>query len=175
MAISFDKITVPLAGLIEESVVDGVGIRTAVFVQGCTHRCKGCHNPNTHPFSGGTETLVTEIVAKIGRNALLSGVTLSGGEPFCYPVPLYELSKSVHALNLNVWCYTGYTYEQLSKKAVKSKQIRAMLDEIDVLVDGPFIEAQRNLLLKFRGSANQRIIDLKSMRERGDMEAVLLL
>ena len=173
--LSTQQSIIPLAGLVEESVVDGIGIRTVVFVQGCPHRCKGCHNPQSHPFSGGTDTPVSGIIEKISANALLSGITLSGGEPFCYPGSLLELSKAVHALKLNVWCYTGYTYEQLVKRAAKSKEIRALLDEIDVLVDGRYIEKQRDLLLKFRGSANQRAIDLKAIRERGVAEIILLL
>ena len=164
---------VPLAGLVEESVVDGSGIRCAVFVQGCPHRCKGCHNPQTHSFDGGTDTSVAELAERIAANPLLSGVTLSGGEPFCYPEPLSVLAKDVHAHGKNVWCYTGYTYEQLLKKSASSKKIRAFLDEIDVLIDGRFIEARRNPMLKFRGSENQRILNLKSMRASETIEPIL--
>ena len=154
-----------IAGLVEESVVDGDGCRFSVFVQGCRRRCPGCHNPETHSFDGGREIDTGEILRRMRENPLLAGITFSGGEPFCQPRPLLELAKAVHGRGLDVWCYTGSTLEEL--RSAKDEDISALLDEIDVLVDGEYIEAQRDLTLKFRGSRNQRIIDMKATREKG--------
>ncbi len=154
-----------IAGLVEESVVDGDGCRFSVFVQGCHRRCPGCHNPETHSFDGGWEIDTGEILRRMRENPLLAGITFSGGEPFCQPRPLLELAKAVHGLGLDVWSYTGSTLEEL--RSAKDEDISALLDEIDVLVDGEYIEAQRDLTLKFRGSRNQRIIDMKATREKG--------
>lgn len=156
-----------IAGLADDSVVDGEGCRFTIFVQGCPHHCPHCQNPNTHPFDGGYETDTSTIWEKIQSNPLLSGITLSGGEPFCQPEPLTELAKKAHAAGLTVWTYTGNTLEQLI--AQKDEKTDALLAETDVLVDGPYIHSQRDLTLHFRGSRNQRIIDLKQMRKTGDI------
>lgn len=156
-----------LADLVDESVVDGTGIRMTLFTQGCPHRCPGCHNPTTHAFEGGHPFTVRQIAERIARDPLLDGVTLSGGEPFVWAEPLAVLCRWVHAHNMNVWCYTGYTYEQLLEKAASDGAVKALLDETDVLVDGPFILEEKDLLLKFRGSRNQRVIDMKATRAAG--------
>ncbi len=156
-----------LAGVVKESIVDGPGIRYTVFVQGCPHHCPGCHNPETHPFEGGTESDTETLFADFQKHPFLKGITFSGGEPFCQPAPLAELGKSVHAAGKDVMTYTGYTYEQLVEK--HNPDVDALLRETDLLVDGPFILAQRNLELKFRGSENQRLIDLKKTRETGSL------
>ena len=154
-----------ISGIVKESIVDGKGIRTTVFTQGCPHHCPGCHNPQTHPFEGGSAMDSSEIFEEFRQNPILKGITFSGGEPFCQPAPLAELAKQVHSVNKDVTVYTGYTYEQLL--AMDDPAIHALLAETDVLIDGPFIEAQKNLELLFRGSENQRVIDMKQTREQG--------
>ena len=149
-----------VSGIVEESIVDGPGLRLTVFTQGCPHHCPGCHNPQTHPFEGGKEMTVEEIFHMYCENPLLSGITFSGGEPFCQPAPLYRLAQMVKARGHNVMTYTGYTYEQLQAMAQTDQAIARLLSVTDILVDGPYIEAQRDLDLKFRGSANQRILIL---------------
>lgn len=144
--------------VIPESVVDGPGLRLAVFTQGCGHHCPGCHNPSTHDIDAGYEVEVEELSAMLAQNPLLSGVTLTGGEPFLQPLGCLALALSAHAQGKNVWAYTGYTLEALRGK--DDKAIDALLAQIDVLVDGPFLLAERSLELKFRGSKNQRIIDM---------------
>lgn len=154
-----------IANLISDSIVDGVGLRLTVFTQGCPHRCEGCHNPQTHDFAGGREVSVAEILQKVRENPLLDGITLSGGEPFCQADACAELARAVKALGLNVWTYTGYTYEQLIAEA-RPEQL-ALLDATDVLIDGPFILSQRTLELPWRGSRNQRLIDLCQTKAQG--------
>ena len=147
-----------LAGVIRESIVDGPGLRFVVFVQGCPHHCPGCHNPQSHDFSGGYDCDWEKILAEIKKNPLLDGVTLSGGEPLCQAEALLPLAKAVRALGLNIFIYTGDTLEHLL--AQNDPQIMALLAQGDFLVDGPYIESQRDLTLLFRGSQNQRILDL---------------
>jgi len=156
---------VQIAGTVGESIVDGPGIRYAVFVQGCPHHCPGCHNPQTHSFEGGYEADTEELFAQVRQDPILKGITLSGGEPFCQPAPLAELAKQVHSLGKDVVTYTGYTYEQLT--AMEDPAVHVLLDETDLLVDGPFLLEQKNLELRFRGSENQRLIDLGETRRTG--------
>ena len=152
-----------LCGIEPESIVDGPGFRYVVFVQGCPHNCKGCHNPQSHDFDGGYEKEIGSIVEEIKENPLLSGVTFSGGEPFCQAEGLYNLAVEIKKLNKNIYIYSGFVYEQLIKK--EDPYVKKLLEICDVLIDGPYIEEKRNLLLKFRGSENQRIIDLKKSDE----------
>lgn len=161
-----------LADIVTESVVDGKGIRMTVFVQGCKHCCKGCHNPTTWEIGGGEEKPLSFIAELAEKDPLLDGLTFSGGEPFLQPAPLSILAKWCHVHNLNVWCYSGYTYEQLVEMGESDEDIKALLDETDVLVDGKFIEEQKDLTLPFRGSKNQRIIDMKKTRETGIVEVL---
>ena len=157
-----------ISGIIPESIVDGPGFRYVIFTQGCPHHCPGCHNPQTHDFDGGTVITITDgekILREIKENTLLAGVTFSGGEPFCQPGPLAELAKEIHAIGKNVFVYTGYTYEKLCKMAKTKADVAALLSETDTLVDGPYIEALRDLELRFRGSSNQRILDLKNIEQ----------
>jgi len=149
---------VRIAGIEPESVVDGEGIRYVVFVQGCPHRCPGCHNPETHPFDGGREADIEELFAEIRENPLLKGVTFSGGEPFCQPKPLAQLARMVHGIGLDVTTYTGYLYEDLLN--MPDPDVAELLAQTDTLIDGPFILAEKDLTLAFRGSRNQRIIKL---------------
>lgn len=160
-------VKVRVAGIINESIVDGPGIRMVVFAQGCKHRCKGCHNPHTHSFDDGELIDTDRILNDLKKNPLLDGITLSGGDPFEQAGACAELARKVKDLSLNVITYTGYTYEQLLELSAENEGVKALLDNTDLLVDGPFILEQRNLLLKFRGSENQRIIDMKLTRETG--------
>lgn len=159
--------TLRISGIIEESIVDGDGIRFVVFVQGCPHHCVGCHNPDTHDFSGGRSADIRELFEQICENPLLRGVTFSGGEPFCQPQPLAALAALVHARGLDVTTYTGYTLEELQRRHVPA--IDALLNETDILIDGPFRLAERDLSLRFRGSANQRVIDMRATRQAGTL------
>mgnify|MGYP000621010532 CR=1 FL=1 len=156
-----------IAGVVKESIVDGKGIRYTVFTQGCPHHCPGCHNPQTHPFEGGKRTTPQELFEDFQKNPMLKGITFSGGEPFCQPAPLAELARLVHGAGKDVTVFTGYLYEQLVDK--HDPDVDALLAETDVLIDGPFVEAQKNLELAFRGSENQRVIDLKKTRESGNV------
>lgn len=156
-----------IAGIVEDSIVDGRGIRMAVFVQGCPHHCPGCHNPQTHDFAGGTLDDTDRIFEAFRENPLYRGITFSGGEPFCQPKPLKTLADRVHGIKKDVTVYTGWTYEALC--AMHDPDVDALLSVCDVLVDGPFIEAQRDPELLFRGSANQRLIDMNRTRERGEV------
>lgn len=149
-------------GVVAESVVDGPGIRYVIFVQGCPHRCEGCHNPQTHDFSGGFIADEKAILREIGENPLLNGVTFSGGEPFSQSAPLVRMAQSIHEMSLDVMVYSGYTLEQLRERAREDMAISALLNQTDILVDGPFILAERDLTLDFRGSRNQRIIHMRS-------------
>ncbi len=157
--------SVRICGVEPESIVDGRGIRYVVFTQGCPHRCPGCHNPQTHPFDGGKAVDIGELFSEIRENPLLKGVTFSGGEPFCQPEPLAELAKMAHGIGLDVTVYTGYLYEELL--SMKNSAVDALLAQTDTLIDGPFILAERDLTLRFRGSHNQRVIDMNQTRLTG--------
>lgn len=149
-----------IAGLVPESFVDGDGIRFAVFMQGCLRNCAGCHNPETHALDGGRLIETNDIITAIKKNPLLDGITLTGGEPLLQVEAANELACAVKNLGLNVWCYTGYTFDELPTEA------ETLLENIDVLIDGAFVEHLRDLELQFRGSSNQRIIDMNKTREQ---------
>ncbi len=157
-----------LAGTVPDSIVDGTGIRLAIFVQGCTHDCKGCHNPQTHDLNGGYTADTDDILQDAKKNPLLEGLTFTGGEPFLQPEPLTELAKKAHTAGYNIFCYTGYLYEQLLEDEKKAE----LLKQVDFLIDGPFVEEEKSLLLNFRGSRNQRIIDVKKSLELGEAVVV---
>ena len=152
-----------IADIVDDSIVDGPGFRMTVFAQGCPHHCPGCHNPGTHDFSGGKEVTVQCILDLAAENPLLSGITLSGGEPFCQPDAMAKLAKGAKGMGLHVMAYSGWTFEELLQK----EEVRALLESIDVLVDGRFILAERSLKLAFRGSCNQRIIDVPASLKTG--------
>lgn len=149
-------------GIVEESVVDGDGLRFVLFLQGCKKACPGCQNKNSWDLNGGKLMKISEILEKTD-NPLLSGVTFSGGEPFLQAENLIILAKKIKEKNLNIWCYTGNTYEEIKER--NDKYETELLNYIDVLVDGDFREDLRDLALKFRGSKNQRIIDLKETKK----------
>ena len=153
---------IQLAGMANDSIVDGPGLRLTVFVQGCKRKCEGCHNTHTWPLNGGYEEDTENIIQKLHRNPLLQGLTLSGGEPFLQSQPCSELAQAAHQMGLSVWAYTGFTWEDLTWDLYNY----SFLKEVDVLVDGPFILSQRTLELPWRGSKNQRLIDVpKSLKE----------
>ena len=150
---------ISLSGVTGDSIVDGPGLRLTIFTQGCLHHCPGCHNPQTHVPEGGSWADTEDILAAAAENPLLDGITLSGGDPFLQPVPCLALAEGAHKIGLNVWTYTGYTWEALLEENDAEKL--ALLKETDVLVDGPFLLAERSLELRFCGSRNQRLIDVK--------------
>ncbi|MCR5307657.1 MAG: anaerobic ribonucleoside-triphosphate reductase activating protein [bacterium] len=154
-----------VAGLTDDSIVDGKGFRFVIFTQGCLHHCKGCHNPETWDMNGGNEMDIEEIKIKIKQNGLLDGITFSGGDPFYQAAPCAKLAKWAKENGLNIWAYTGFVYEDL----LKMPEVKEFLDLVDVLVDGPFILEEKSLLLNFRGSKNQRVIDLNETRKTGEI------
>ena len=150
-----------LSGYILESIVDGPGLRTVVFTQGCPHKCPGCHNPKTHPFDKGRLMEINDIVEILTSNPLSCGLTISGGEPLVQENEVLELIRQYRVIkpSHDIIIYTGYTYEYLVK--LNNPVINEILKVTDFLIDGPYIEKLRDLTLPFRGSKNQRIIDLK--------------
>ena len=148
---------IKLSGIVEDSIVDGPGIRVTIFCQGCPHHCPGCHNPETWDFSGGTAMEEERLVQIVRSNPLCRGVTFSGGEPFAQAAGFARLARLLKAQGYEVASYSGYTFEQLLRG---SPEQRALLDTIDVLIDGPFVQSQKSLELAFRGSRNQRILDV---------------
>ncbi|MBO4992245.1 MAG: anaerobic ribonucleoside-triphosphate reductase activating protein [Firmicutes bacterium] len=150
-----------ISGVIEESIVDGPGFRYVIFTQGCPHGCPGCHNPQTHDFNGGTLIDPLCLLPEIDENSLLSGVTFSGGEPFVQPKALLPLAREIKKRGLHLLIYSGYTYEQLYALARTDQAIAELLRLCDTLIDGPYVEEERDLTLQFRGSSNQRILQLR--------------
>ena len=161
-----EKTMLRLAGLVEESCVDGPGLRLTLFTQGCPHHCPGCHNPQTHACEGGYDKDIDEILSLYAENPLLSGITFSGGEPFLQAAPLAALARKIHARGGNVMCYTGYVFEDMLDQPLSERPgFGELLAETDILVDGPFILALKNGELLFRGSSNQRILDKPQMQK----------
>lgn len=150
-------ITLRVAGTVSDSIVDGPGIRYTIFTQGCPHDCPGCHNPQTHAFEGGNDIALEALLADVVRNPLLTGVTFSGGEPFCQPEPLAVLACALHEAHKSIMIYSGYTFEELLAQGEKA---RALLAQCDLLVDGRYLAQERDLTLRFRGSRNQRVLDV---------------
>lgn len=150
-----------VSGVISESIVDGPGMRFVIFAQGCNHHCKGCHNPSTFDLNGGKLVDIDTLMGEIKKNPLLKGVTFSGGEPFLQAGVFAEIAKQCHLLGLDVISYTGYTFENLVSGFEEHPDWKILLNNVDVLIDGPFIEEKKSLLLLFRGSSNQRILDAK--------------
>lgn len=155
-----------LAGIAGDSIVDGPGIRTTFFAQGCPHHCEGCHNPETWDFSGGTEMDEEALVEIVKANPLCRGVTFSGGEPFSQAEGFARLAKLLKGRGYEVASYTGYTFEALLTGTNAQK---TLLKSLDILIDGPFLMAERSLELNFRGSRNQRIINVQKSLEKGEV------
>ena len=152
-----------IAGFYDESISNGLGWRAVLFVSGCPHHCPGCHNKAAQDFNYGEEFNEEEILKRIKENSILNGITISGGEPLCKEnIPgVLKFIKDVKEIRpeFNVWCYSGYTLDQLIDR--NDEETNECLNQIDVLVDGRFVEAKKDPTLKFRGSSNQRILDLK--------------
>ena len=152
-----------IAGFYDESISNGLGWRAVLFVSGCPHHCPGCHNKEAQDFNYGEEFNEEEILKRIKENSILNGITISGGEPLCKENihGVLKFIKDVKEIRpeFNVWCYSGYTLDQLIDR--NDEETNKCLSEIDVLVDGRFVEAKKDPTLKFRGSSNQRILDLK--------------
>ena len=153
-----------LSGIVGDSIVDGPGIRTTVFAQGCPHHCSGCHNPETWEFGCGTPVEETQILQIVQANPLCRGVTFSGGEPFAQAKGFAKLTGLLKARGYEVASYTGYTFEQLLNGTPDQREL---LEMIDVLIDGPFLLEQKSLELSFRGSRNQRILDVPQSLAQG--------
>ena len=154
-----------LAGIVNDSIVDGPGIRMTVFAQGCPHHCEGCHNPETWAFGCGTPMEEERIVEIVGTNPLCRGVTFSGGEPFAQAEGFAKLAKLLKNRGYEVASYSGYTFEQLMNGTGAQKQL---LSSIDVLIDGRFVLSEKSLEVPFRGSRNQRIIHIPKSLAAGE-------
>ena len=150
-----------LAAILQESLVNGEGIRRVLFSQGCPHNCESCFSPHTHSYVEGKLIEMDKIIEEIQSNPILKGVTFSGGEPWEQAEKFAYIAKSVKELGLNVWCYTGYTLEYILENQDKREGWSELLKYVDVLVDGKFQVDKQDSTLKFRGSTNQRIINLK--------------
>ena len=151
-----------LAGEITtDSVVDGDGLRSVIWCQGCIHNCPGCHNPETHSFDKGILKEVSEVCDEIASLEFQDGITLSGGDPLCQIDACNEIAKFCQCIGLNVWCYTGYKMEDLLRRCKKEMKLKELLENVDVLVDSPFILELKSYDVPFRGSSNQRLIDAK--------------
>lgn len=152
-----------LFGTIDDSIVDGPGLRYTIFTQGCFHNCSGCHNPKSHDINGGYLKDIQDILSEITANPLLDGITLSGGEPMLQVKPLIEICKEVKAMGLNIVVYSGFTYEEILKDAKKKE----LLQLCDMLIDGKFEQDKKSLALLYRGSANQRLINVQESLKQG--------
>ncbi len=153
-----------LYGTVNDSIVDGPGIRYVIFTQGCLHHCPGCHNPESHDLSGGYLCDIDDILHEVDQNPLLDGITISRGEPFLQPLALIELISRMKQRNLHIMIYSGYTYEEILKLDENAKKLLSLCD---TLVDGRFIESLKSLQLLYKGSSNQRIIDIqKSLQQQ---------
>lgn len=161
--------TIRLARELEfDSIVDGEGLRTVIWTQGCSHNCLGCHNPQTHSFTSGI-LLDLEVIKNEILSNTTSGITLSGGDPMFQIEQSLEIAKFCQDNKLNVWCYTGFTFERLKSLSEKNIKLKELLLNIDVLIDGPFIESLKNFDLKYRGSSNQRIINCKKSIQENEL------
>ena len=160
--------SIRIAGTVSDSITDGPGIRFTLFVQGCPHHCPGCHNPQTHDFNGGRDAEEEELIAAINKNPLLSGLTLSGGEPMCQARALAHFAERVRKecpCIKEVACYTGFTFEELLEG--KADGAMELLKQLDTLVDGRFVQALRSWEIRFAGSSNQRVIDVPASLKAG--------
>lgn len=156
--------TMRVVDIIDGTTVDGPGFRTSIYFAGCHHKCPGCHNPTTWDPASGKEISIPEILERIERNGY--NVTFSGGDPLYQIDQLVMLAKKIKEVGKSIWLYTGFTFEQI----IESKSFTGILPYVDVVVDGPFLEAQRDITLLFRGSANQRLIDVTKWIESGEIK-----
>lgn len=160
-----DHTSLRIAGAVQESIVDGPGIRYVIFTQGCPFHCKGCHNEQSWDLKGGLEVNLGVLYDEMTSNPLVTGVTFSGGEPFIQPEPLTVFAKIARAHGYSLWSYTGFTFDKL----ITDPKRRALLELLDVVVDGPFMIEKKSLELDFRGSSNQHIIDVQKSLLEGKM------
>lgn len=161
------KDTIRIAGVVRESIVDGPGLRFAVFTQGCAHHCPECQNPETWDFEGGYDCEIDKILNAMDDNPLLDGITMSGGDPLYQAEASYVLCSKVKERGLNVVVFTGYTYEELMELEKMDPWVGKLLEVTDILIDGRYENDKRDLTLLFRGSQNQRVIDMNRSREDG--------
>ena len=164
--------TVRLAGIAYESLVNGPGMRRVFFAQGCKHKCKGCFNPETHSFEGGKIMDMDKLINDVLDNPMLKGVTFSGGDPIEQAHSFSYMAKAFKNSNLDIWCYTGYTFEELLEAMKVDTSIKELLNNIDVLVDGKFEINNKKEGLKYKGSSNQRIIDVKKSLDTGEVVVI---
>lgn len=157
------KIRLADKNILTDSIVDGEGLRAVIWTQGCSHHCKGCHNPNTWSFEEGFLTTTEEVKKELDNLSLQDGITLSGGDPFFQVEACTDIAKYAKKIGLNVWAYTGFVFEDL----IKTDKAKELLKYIDVLIDGPFILEKKSLNVKFRGSTNQRIINVPKTLKNG--------
>ena len=162
-AMNLTETTIRIAGTIEESIVDGPGLRYVLFTQGCPHHCPACHNPETHDPAAGRLVTLDWILHDIRKNPITRGITFSGGEPFEQSASLAVLARMLKEQGYHLTAFTGYLFEDL----IKQPRFQDLLDTLDLLIDGPFVLAKRSLLLRFRGSCNQRILDVPASLAQG--------
>jgi anaerobic ribonucleoside-triphosphate reductase activating protein len=161
--------TIRISGLADDSIVDGPGIRFVIFAQGCLMHCPGCHNPQTWDKNGGYDITFGELLSKIDRNPLLSGVTFSGGEPFLQAPKFAHLARLIREqIGIGIISFSGYTYDALRRNSTPENGYLDLLFEIDYLIDGAFVEDKKSYDLHFRGSRNQRFIDVKASLAAGN-------
>lgn len=167
---SNDENKIKISGIVKESTVDGPGFRYVVFTQGCPHHCKGCHNPQTHSFDGGSYIDIDTILEDVKKNPLLRGVTISGGEPFMQAKKIAKLLSKIDRKKLSTIVYTGFLYEDLLNNANENNGYMDLLKQTDLLIDGKFEEDLMDENLLFRGSSNQRVIKCKESVESGNLQ-----
>lgn len=155
-----------ISGFNKESITDGPGLRFVVYCQGCVHNCGGCHNPETHEFNIGQDYTVDSIHEMIKQNPIIKGVTFSGGEPFCQPEGFLSLGEILKKEGYELACYSGFTIEHLLSQDKESPTYK-LLEKLDILVDGKFIESEKSFDLKYKGSINQRTIDVQESLRQG--------
>ena len=163
-----------LSGIAYESLVNGPGMRRVFFSQGCNHNCKGCFNPDTHDFAGGELRDMDELLKDIKQNPMIKGVTFSGGDPMEQGEKFAYMATEIKKMGLNIWCYTGYKFEYIVDRRDEKNGWRELLGNIDVLVDGRFEEDKKQEGLKYKGSSNQRIIDVKKSLQQNEVVEILL-
>lgn len=163
------------AGMVKNDIAAGEGVNVSFFTQGCPFKCKGCHNPQTWDFSGGKEfspATLTELLDALSANGVKRNLSIMGGEPLCeeniFLVSLVILSVKEQFPDIKIYVWTGYTYEDLQIRSQLEPKIKTILDNIDYLIDGPFILEERDITLAMRGSRNQRILDMKEMRNKNE-------
>jgi len=171
MACANEPMDIRLHGIAKESITDGPGFRYAIFTQGCPHQCDGCHNPASHSFVDGVVVPVTTLIAEFRANPLLDGITLSGGEPFMQAAECAVIAQAARASGMHVMLYSGYTYEEIIEQSATRSGWADLLSRADILIDGRFEKKLKSMELRFRGSRNQRAIDVQASLAAG--QAVL--